>query len=105
MKNNDIEKRTCPRFDFPVPVEIETSGEKNDKVHKGVVVNISLTGVGAYFFQPFEEGQNVTFKNSLPVECNTASVLWSRKIDSRLYITGLKFLDQVGHPLSPLRFF
>jgi hypothetical protein len=82
MIDDNTEKRTCPRFDFPVPVEFKTGDENNDKVYKGVVVNISL-----------------------PVECNTAAVLWSKKIDSRLYITGLKFLDQAGHPLSPLRFF
>ncbi len=105
MINKSTEKRICPRFDFPLPVEFKADAENNEKVYKGVVVNISLTGVGAYFFQPLEQGQNITFKNTLPVECSTAAVLWTKKIDSRLYITGLKFLDRAAHSLTPLRFF
>ena len=105
MLHSGTEKRKCQRFDFPLPIEFKADVENNEKVYKGVVVDISLTGVGAYFFQPLEQGQNITFKNTLPVECGTATVLWTKKIDSRLYITGLKFLDRAGHPLSPLRFF
>lgn len=93
MLNSRLHTRKFQRFDFPLPVEFSVNSDNAGIVHQGVIVNISLMGMAAFFPQPLEEGQHITFKSTLPIACRTAAVRWLKKEDEGSYITGLKFLD------------
>ncbi len=93
MRNSGSEKRRCERYDFPLPIEFCIGAEDPENIHRGVLVNISITGMGAYLFSPLHPGQKITFKSSLPVECRVATVQWVKQHDTRFFLTGFKFTD------------
>ena len=53
--------------------------------------NISNAGVCIYTFKPLEEGQEIIFKNTLPVPYNRATVRWVRQCNKSIYKAGVVF--------------
>ena len=97
MLNNRTEKRKCQRFDFTLSSEFSLDSEYCDKVYTDVVANISLPEIGTHLSQPLEQGQNVTFKNSPPIETSDALLLWTKQW-ILLLLSSLKSLDRVVLP-------
>jgi len=89
------EKRKQTRYDFPATIEYTLEPRLDDgpvQVHKGVTVNISTGGLAAYVFDPLPEGQQIFIKTGLPVDCQNATICWTRKEDASFYLSGLKFM-------------
>jgi c-di-GMP-binding flagellar brake protein YcgR len=85
--------RRDTRYDFPATIEYVMGSQTGDEaVHKGVTINLSLTGLGLYIFDLLPEGQQITIKSALPVDARTATICWTRKEDDNFYRTGLKFI-------------
>ncbi len=93
MRDRGSEKRRFERYEFPLPIEFCVGTEDAGTVERGVLVNISLTGMSAYFFSPLRPGQKITFKSTLPIDCRIATVQWIKEHDERFFLAGLKFTD------------
>ncbi len=93
MRARGNEKRRCERYDFPLPIEFCVGTGDEGTVQRGVLVNISITGMKAYFFNALRPGQKITFKSTLPVDCRVATVQWIKEHDDRFFLAGLKFTD------------
>ncbi len=85
-------KREC-RYDFPSTIEYILDSPSLNTVCKAVTVNISRSGIAAYVFSRYAEGQKIIIKTPLPVDSRTATVRWIRKEDESFYLAGLKFVD------------
>ena len=69
---------------------LETSA--NEAAHKGVSINMSLSGFSAYLFESLTVGQKIVIKTGIPVaQHQAATICWSRKKDPDFYVSGLKF--------------
>jgi len=53
--------------------------------------NISDNGICIYTFKPLEEGQEITFKNALPVAYSKAAVKWVKQCNPGIYKAGVSF--------------
>jgi hypothetical protein len=85
-------RRIDMRYDFPATIEYVTGSQSNDEiVHKGIIINLSSTGLGMYIFDLLPNGQQITIKSTLPIDSRTATICWTRKKDENFYRSGLKF--------------
>jgi c-di-GMP-binding flagellar brake protein YcgR len=85
--------RRDTRYDYPSTIEYVMGAHTDEEaVHKGVAVNLSITGLGMYIFDLLPDGQQITIKTALPVDSRTAALCWIRKEDENFYRAGLKFL-------------
>ncbi len=94
MPNEGIEKRKTRRFNMTSSIEYVLYPRTSDEVYKGVLVNISTTGLCAYVFSSHPEGQQIAITSRLPVEYSAATIMWTDKEDDGFYRTGWKFSDQ-----------
>lgn len=51
--------------------------------------NISQEGICIYTFKPLKEGQDVVFKNTLPVPHRKGNVRWVKQIKPSIYMAGV----------------
>ena len=84
-------QRSHPRYDFPSTIEYVLEPRMDDKVRKGVAVNISISGLSAYVFESLPIGQKIIIHTGIPAANQPAMICWSRKRDFDFYISGLKF--------------
>ena len=82
--------RSLERYDFPQTIEYFVGSPTAGEVHKAVTINVSRAGIGAYVFAPYQEGQELYIKTSLPVNCHLATVRWNKKVDESFYLIGLQ---------------
>jgi hypothetical protein len=94
MLDDRMEKRKTKRYDMTSPIEYVLHPSTTGDVQKGVLVNISTTGIGAYVFSPHPEGQKIIITSRLPVDYHSAMIAWIKKEDDNFYLAGLKFTDQ-----------
>ncbi|TAN44112.1 MAG: PilZ domain-containing protein [Nitrospirae bacterium] len=64
------------------------SGKKSD-VFKGVVKNVSNSGLCIYLSGLVDEGKRISINSALPISCNKAVVRWVKQIDTGFYMAGL----------------
>lgn len=93
MFEDHTEKRKTKRYDITSSLEYVLDPRTPDEIHKGVLVNISTTGIGAYVFTPHTEGQRVVITSRLPVDYHSATIAWIKKEADDFYLAGLKFDD------------
>lgn len=70
----DQEKRKSPRYAYPKTVCYTAAVHAQEASHRGVVTNISRTGIGLYVYTILPEGAVITFQSDLPVEPRHAMV-------------------------------
>ncbi len=88
------EKRKSPRYAYPKTVRYTAAtGNAQEDSHRGVVTNISRTGIGLYVYMILPEGEMITFQSELPVEPRHAMVKWSKEVSKDLYQAGLEFTN------------
>ena len=98
MKFKQIDdKRIEPRYAFPKTIEYTTGPDSGQ--HKGVIINISKSGICLYMYETHGKGQTITIKSNLPVEPRTAAIRWVKEVSDGFYQTGLQFVQH--EPLSP----
>lgn len=86
------EKRKEQRYAYPKTIEYTTGLDNGDVFHRGVVVNISKSGICLYVYAAHTEGQLITIRSSLPVDPRTAVVKWVKKISEGFYQSGMEFV-------------
>lgn len=64
------------------------SGERVDK-YKGVVKNVSNSGLCIYLSGLVDEGKSISINSVLPISCNKAVVRWVKQIEAGFYMAGL----------------
>ncbi len=85
--------KRASRYDFPSTIEYIVDSPAANTVCRAVTVNISMSGIAAYVFSRYSEGQKIFIKTPLPVDSRTATVRWIKKEDESFYLAGLKFID------------
>ena len=88
---SDHEKRKAPRYAYPKVVRYSAAGHEQEASCRGVVTNISRTGISLYIYTILPEGELITFQGDLPVEPRHAMVIWSREVSKDLFQAGLEF--------------
>jgi hypothetical protein len=92
-ENDNTEKRKTMRYDMASTIEYVSGARTSGEVYKGVPVNISTSGIGAYVFHPHTEEERIFITSRLPVDCQAATIAWITKEDD-FYLARLKFADQ-----------
>jgi len=93
MSHAKKEQRRHPRYDFPSTIEYVLESPANGSIRKGVSVNMSRDGLGAYVFESLPVGQKIIIKTGIPVaQHQPATIRWSRKRDLDFYVSGLQFM-------------
>ncbi len=87
------EHRSDPRYAYPKTVEYTITSLDDSDTFKGVVVNISKTGICLYLYAIHAEGETITIKSGLPVQSRTAMVKWIKKVNEGFYKAGLEFIQ------------
>lgn len=95
MSQAKNEKRKAERFDYPGRIEYVLDAIASTIILKGVIVNISETGLSIYAFSPLFEGQKIIILSSLPVNNRSAIICWMKQEDESMYKMGLKFVNRV----------
>lgn len=86
------EQRSYERYDYPSMIEYVLEDKESEGAHKGVAINMSLSGFSAYLFESLPVGQKIVIKTGIPVAQNqVATLCWSRTKDPDFYVSGLKF--------------
>ena len=83
------DKRRHLRYSFPYSVEYILDPHTTDKIFKGILINISNSGLCLRIFYHLAEGQKITIKSIIPIPCQKATVRWIKKCDNHSYIAGL----------------
>jgi hypothetical protein len=87
------EKRMHERHDYPLEIEYVLERQRiGEPGHKGVTVNISAGGLGAYVLDPLAVGERVIISTGLPVKKRFAEVCWIKEKHTSFYSTGMKFV-------------
>ncbi len=93
MSDSRKEKRRYERHDYPLQIEYVLEQQKNGPtVHKGVTVNISTAGLGAYVLDPLFVGQRVIIRTGLPFDKKLAIICWITEKNTSFYSAGMKFI-------------
>jgi hypothetical protein len=66
--------------------------QKSKQVRRGVTVNISAAGLGAYVLDPLPVGERVIIKAGLPVVQRLAMICWIVEKSASFYSAGMKFI-------------
>jgi len=91
LYNLKTDQRKDLRYSFPYTIEYVLDPHTSDKIFKGLVVNISNSGLCLCIFQHLAEGQKIIIKSILPTSCQKAIVRWVNKYDNDSYLAGFKF--------------
>jgi c-di-GMP-binding flagellar brake protein YcgR len=93
MSNTRKEKRRHERHDYPLEIEYVLEHQQDSEVvHRGVTVDISSAGLGAYLLDPLPVGERVIIKSGLPVVHQLAMICWIVERSASFYCAGMKFI-------------
>jgi hypothetical protein len=81
--------RRNPRNPYKENLKITVSSKPHGRTLLAISSNISDDGICIYTFKRLEEGQDIVFKNALPVPHRKATVRWVKKINPSIYKTGV----------------
>jgi hypothetical protein len=94
MPFDGMEKRSEPRRSYHAPINFILKEKENEnRMLKGVVSNISMSGLGMYSFSPLNVGQVIIVKSLLPGRHIEYGVRWCRELVADFYEVGLKMVD------------
>jgi hypothetical protein len=87
------EKRRYLRYDFTQLIEYIIHPHTSHEVLKGVVYDISYSGLCLGTNYLLAEGQKIMIKSILPADSKTAVVRWSKNIGENFFKIGLELLQ------------
>jgi CheY-like chemotaxis protein len=93
-----VERRRHPRYIHSDSIEFCFDPSGAGTTHHGISLDISDSGIGLYTLTPLYEKQNITFKTTLPVPSQKATVMWVQKQSQDSYRAGLRFLPVTPEP-------
>lgn len=88
---SDFEKRKSPRYSYPKTVHYRDAGDRETPQLRGVVIDISNTGVGLYIYRAHPAGTVICFHDDLPGNARNATVRWIRELNAGFYRAGFEF--------------
>jgi hypothetical protein len=77
------------RNPYKESLEITVSSKPQGGTLLAISSNISDAGICIYTFKPLKKGQDIVFRNALPVPHRKATVRWVKKINPSIYKTGV----------------
>jgi hypothetical protein len=92
MSYDGVERRSEPRRTYHAPINFVLKG-KEDRMLKGVVNNISISGMGMYSFSPLNKEQVIIMKSLLPGKHIEYAVKWCRQLVEDFYEVGLRMIE------------
>jgi hypothetical protein len=91
-KMTAVDKRRHRRSDTIRAVQYVTTHVRKDEIFDGVVSNLSESGLCLLTTNPLSEGQNITIRNRIQANFQTATVRWITKYRGLYYMAGLEFM-------------
>ncbi|MHB8880864.1 MAG: PilZ domain-containing protein [Thermodesulfovibrionales bacterium] len=73
---------------YPFDAEIAYACDTSNAVHKGLVINLSNTGLCLKTDIPLSEGQAIALKTDLPNTISTVIVRWVKELSAGQYMAG-----------------
>jgi hypothetical protein len=93
MTDAKMEHRTQARHDFLSSIEYILEPPANDeKLHKGVIINVTSEGLGVYILDHLASGQKIIIQKGLPADYQLAAVCWIRQEKTHFCRAGLKLI-------------
>lgn len=87
-----VEQRRNPRYAYSDNLQFSSNPVSPDRTHSGLCVDISSSGMCFYtFFKPLTEGEDIAFKDALPVSYQKAKVRWVKQYAEDFYGIGVMF--------------
>ena len=87
----EVDRRRHLRYDFNLAIEYVKDPGMVSTIYKGIIIDISNSGLRLLTPSPLDIGQAITIKNTLPASSQTAVVRWVENPDSASYNAGLEF--------------
>lgn len=87
----DIDRRRHLRYDFNLAIEYVKDSGVVSAIYKGIITDISNSGMRLLTPSPLNVGQAITIKNILPSYSQMAVVRWVENPDRASYNAGLEF--------------
>jgi hypothetical protein len=92
MSFTGVEKRKHPRYPYSNKLEFRSTSPTQDITYSGLSVDISSSGMCLYtFFTSPNEGEDIAFKDALPVSYQKAIVRWVEQYTEDFYGIGVMF--------------
>ena len=86
-----FDRRRHLRYDFNLAIEYVKDSGIFSTIYKGIITDISNSGLRLLTPSPLDIGQAITIKNALPSYSQTAVVRWVENPDSASCKAGLEF--------------
>ncbi|MBF0329173.1 MAG: PilZ domain-containing protein [Nitrospirae bacterium] len=86
MENN-IRRET--RYPLVKTIYYTAESEQKKNTYKGVVKNVSNSGLCIYLSGLVDEGKSISINSVLPISCGKAVVRWVKQIETGFYMAGL----------------
>ncbi len=87
-----VERRRHPRYAYSDNLEFSSNPVSLDKTYNGLSVDISSSGMCLYtFFKPLDKGEDIAFKDALPVSYRKGTVRWVEQYAEDFYGVGVMF--------------
>ncbi len=84
-------RRAHIRYDFTQDIEYNLNGATSGGNFKGIIVDISDSGLGLFAFVPLCVGQKIIIKQGLPFSHSSGVVRWCKELGENIYRVGLLF--------------
>ncbi len=84
-------RRAHIRYDFNSDIEYTLTHEATGETFKGIIVDISDSGLGLFAFKPLSVGQKITVKSGLPDMYSKGIIRWCKQLGENIYRAGLMF--------------
>ena len=91
-KMTAVDKRRHRRADTIRAVQYVSNHMRKDEIFDGVVSNLSESGLCLLTTNPLAEGENITIRNRIQANFQTATVRWITKYRGLYYMAGLEFV-------------
>jgi hypothetical protein len=90
-KTIEIDRRRHLRYDFNLTIEYVKDSGTISTIYKGIVIDISNSGLRLLTPNPLSVGQEIIIKSILPSYSQIAIVRWVENPDNASFNVGLEF--------------
>ncbi len=92
MSFKGVERRRHRRYRYSGNLEFFSNPLTPSRTRSGLSVDISSSGMCLYtFFKPLNEGEDIAFKDALPVSYQKGTVRWVKQYAEDFYGVGVMF--------------
>jgi c-di-GMP-binding flagellar brake protein YcgR len=94
MKGNTLShsRRAHVRYELQQEIIYVLPNQTTDKIFRGIITDISETGLGLYSYNPLDEGQEITIMSESRELNRKGIVRWCHELGDSVYKIGLMFV-------------